>query len=36
MATFSLVHGAWGGGWLWDPVRAELDAGHSPMLDCPS
>jgi pimeloyl-ACP methyl ester carboxylesterase len=38
MATFSLVHGAWGGGWLWDPLRAELDARghavHTPDLPC--
>jgi hypothetical protein len=38
MATFSLVHGAWGGGWLWDPVRAELEARghvvHAPDLPC--
>ena len=23
MASFSLVHGAWGGGWLWELLRAE-------------
>jgi hypothetical protein len=38
MASFSLVHGAWGGGWLWDPVRAELEARgnvvHTPDLPC--
>lgn len=38
MASFSLVHGAWGGGWLWDPVRAELEErGHivyTPDLPC--
>jgi Alpha/beta hydrolase family len=38
MATFSLVHGAWGGGWLWDLLRAELEArGHvvqAPDLPC--
>ena len=29
MASFSLVHGAWHGGWCWDAVRAELEArGH--------
>jgi pimeloyl-ACP methyl ester carboxylesterase len=29
MASFSLVHGAWHGGWSWDLVRAELEArGH--------
>jgi hypothetical protein len=38
MASFSLVHGAWGGGWGWDPVRVELEAyGHevfAPDLPC--
>ncbi len=38
MATFSLVHGAWGGGWLWDPLRAELETRghvvHAPDLPC--
>ena len=38
MASFSLVHGAWGGGWLWDSVRAELEARghvvHAPDLPC--
>jgi len=38
MATFCLVHGAWHGGWAWDPLRAELEArGHSvvaPDLPC--
>ena len=38
MASFSLVHGAWGGGWLWDPLRAELEARghvvHAPDLPC--
>jgi pimeloyl-ACP methyl ester carboxylesterase len=38
MATFSLVHGAWGGGWLWDSVRAELEVRghvvHTPDLPC--
>jgi alpha/beta hydrolase family protein len=38
LATFSLVHGAWGGGWLWDPLRAELEARghvvHAPDLPC--
>jgi pimeloyl-ACP methyl ester carboxylesterase len=38
MATFSLVHGAWGGGWLWDPVRSELESRghvvHAPDLPC--
>ncbi|HEX4324239.1 MAG TPA: alpha/beta fold hydrolase [Gaiellaceae bacterium] len=38
MATFSLVHGAWHGGWCWDAVRAELEAGghavHTPDLPC--
>ena len=29
MSTFVLVHGAWHGGWCWDPVRERLeDAGH--------
>ena len=38
MASFSLVHGAWRGGWCWDPVRAELEARghdvHTPDLPC--
>jgi hypothetical protein len=38
MASFSLVHGAWHGGWYWDPVRAELEARghtvHAPDLPC--
>ena len=38
MASFSLVHGAWHGGWCWDPVRAELEARghdvHTPDLPC--
>jgi hypothetical protein len=38
MASFSLVHGAWHGGWAWDEVRAELEArGHdvaTPDLPC--
>ena len=38
MATFCLVHGAWHGGWAWDPLRAELEGrGHSvvaPDLPC--
>ena len=38
MASFSLVHGAWHGGWCWDPVRAELEARghvvHAPDLPC--
>ncbi|WP_089106185.1 alpha/beta hydrolase [Streptomyces hyaluromycini] len=29
MATFVLVHGSWGGGWVWDRLRPRLeDAGH--------
>jgi hypothetical protein len=38
MASFSLVHGAWHGGWCWDAVRTELEArGHdveAPDLPC--
>lgn len=38
MATYSLVHGAWHGGWAWDLVRAELESrGHTvnaPDLPC--
>jgi pimeloyl-ACP methyl ester carboxylesterase len=38
MAAFSLVHGAWHGGWAWDRVRAELEErGHAvfaPDLPC--
>jgi Alpha/beta hydrolase family len=26
MATYSLVHGAWHGGWCWDRLRSELEA----------
>jgi pimeloyl-ACP methyl ester carboxylesterase len=38
MATYSLVHGAWHGGWAWDLVRAELESRghvvHTPDLPC--
>lgn len=38
MASFSLVHGAWHGGWAWDLVRAELEGRghtvHTPDLPC--
>ena len=38
MASFSLVHGAWHGGWCWDLLRVELEArGHrvrTPDLPC--
>jgi pimeloyl-ACP methyl ester carboxylesterase len=38
MAGFTLVHGAWHGGWAWDALRAELEArGHTvatPDLPC--
>jgi hypothetical protein len=38
MASFSLVHGAWHGGWCWNPLRAELEARghvvHTPDLPC--
>ncbi len=38
MASFSLVHGAWGVGAQWDLVRAELEARghvvHTPDLPC--
>jgi pimeloyl-ACP methyl ester carboxylesterase len=38
VSTFCLVHGAWHGGWAWDPLRDELEArGHSvvaPDLPC--
>src|SRR5215831_14553529 len=38
MAVFSLVHGAWHGGWAWDFVRSELEARghtvHAPDLPC--
>jgi alpha/beta hydrolase family protein len=38
MASFSLVHGAWGAGWCWDLVRPELEARghlvHTPDLPC--
>jgi hypothetical protein len=38
MASFSLVHGAWHGGWCWDPLRAELESRghivHTPDLPC--
>jgi pimeloyl-ACP methyl ester carboxylesterase len=38
MASFSLVHGAWHGGWAWDLVREQLEAQghvvHTPDLPC--
>ncbi len=38
VASFSLVHGAWHGGWAWDRLRTELEAlGHTvaaPDLPC--
>jgi hypothetical protein len=38
VATYSLVHGAWHGGWAWDFVRAELESHghvvHAPDLPC--
>jgi pimeloyl-ACP methyl ester carboxylesterase len=38
VATYSLVHGAWHGGWAWDRLRAELEARgnvvHAPDLPC--
>ena len=38
MATFSLVHGAWGLGLQWDLVRADLEARghavHTPDMPC--
>ena len=38
MATFSLVHGAWGVGLQWDLVRAELESRghevHTPDMPC--
>ena len=38
MATYSLVHGAWHGGWAWDLLRSELERrGHAvaaPDLPC--
>src|SRR5690242_6152550 len=38
MASFSLVHGSMHGGWVWDRLRAELEArGHvvaAPDLPC--
>jgi hypothetical protein len=34
MAAFSLVHGAWHGGWCWDPLRAELEAPPVPARAC--
>jgi hypothetical protein len=38
MATYSLVHGSWHGGWTWDRVRAELERRghvvHAPDLPC--
>jgi pimeloyl-ACP methyl ester carboxylesterase len=38
MTAFSLVHGAWHGGWAWDRLREELEArGHrveAPDLPC--
>jgi pimeloyl-ACP methyl ester carboxylesterase len=38
MPTYSLVHGAWHGGWAWNRVRVELEAHgnvvHAPDLPC--
>jgi hypothetical protein len=38
VATYSLVHGSWHGGWVWDRVRAELEPRghvvHTPDLPC--
>lgn len=38
MASFSLVHGAWNGGWCWDLLRAQLEERghvvHAPDLPC--
>jgi alpha/beta hydrolase family protein len=34
MASFSLVHGSWHGGWCWDLVRVELEA-HGHVVDAP-
>ncbi len=38
MASFSLVHGAWHGGWCWDVVREALETRghvvHAPDLPC--
>lgn len=38
MASFSLVHGSWHGGWCWNRVRAELETRghevHAPDLPC--
>jgi alpha/beta hydrolase family protein len=38
MPTYSLVHGSWHGGWVWDRVRRELErrghAVHAPDLPC--
>jgi Alpha/beta hydrolase family len=38
VATYSLVHGSWHGGWAWDLLRAELEARghtvHAPDLPC--
>jgi pimeloyl-ACP methyl ester carboxylesterase len=38
VATFCLIHGAWHGGWAWEPVTDELHAhGHAvvvPELPC--
>jgi pimeloyl-ACP methyl ester carboxylesterase len=38
VATFCLVHGAWHGGWAWDLLRGELEAGGhrvvAPDLPC--
>ena len=38
MTTFVLVHGAFGGGWNWDPVRRPVErAGHEVITpDLPS
>lgn len=33
MADYVLVHGAWGGGWAWEPLAEKLrDAGHRALV----
>src|SRR5205085_11269416 len=38
VATYSLVHGSWHGGWCWQRLRDELEARghvvHTPDLPC--
>ena len=36
MATYALIHGAYGCGTLWSPFAAELDGAHLAQLTRPA